>query len=160
MPIRHTDKGWYWGSKGPFASKDKALAVARAAHASGYREDQAVNSEAIVKFMSCLMQAQITLRLIHWNTTSYAEHKAVGKLYETLADLQDTCAEAYMGVYSRFGDVPFSHAGLPGAADYVTKLGDELMSCRLELPNDSELQNIVDEIMAAIDSTQYLLTLK
>lgn len=27
-----------WGSKGPFPSKAKALAVARAAYASGYRE--------------------------------------------------------------------------------------------------------------------------
>lgn len=38
MPIRHTDKGWFWGSKGPFDTKAKALAVGRAAYASGYRE--------------------------------------------------------------------------------------------------------------------------
>lgn len=37
MPIRHTKKGWYWGSKGPFKTKKKAQAVARAAHASGYK---------------------------------------------------------------------------------------------------------------------------
>ena len=39
MPIRKTDKGWYWGGQGPFATKSKALAVARAAYASGYKED-------------------------------------------------------------------------------------------------------------------------
>lgn len=44
MPIRKTDKGWYWGSKGPFATKSKALAVARAAYASGYREDNAIHT--------------------------------------------------------------------------------------------------------------------
>lgn len=39
MPIRHVKgKGWYWGSKGPFASRKKAEEVARAAYASGYHE--------------------------------------------------------------------------------------------------------------------------
>ena len=38
MPIKKTDKGWYWGSKGPFNSKKKAQEVAQAAHASGYQK--------------------------------------------------------------------------------------------------------------------------
>jgi len=40
MPLAHKTDGWYWGSQGPFATKDKALAVARAAHASGFKEAQ------------------------------------------------------------------------------------------------------------------------
>jgi hypothetical protein len=40
MPLRHTKAGWMWGSKGPFPSKAKALAVARAAYASGYKDEQ------------------------------------------------------------------------------------------------------------------------
>ena len=38
MPIKRTDKGWYWGSKGPFKSKRKAQKVAQAAYASGYQK--------------------------------------------------------------------------------------------------------------------------
>lgn len=38
MPIRHTERGWWWGSRGPFKTRAKALAVAAAAHASGFRE--------------------------------------------------------------------------------------------------------------------------
>lgn len=38
MPLVKRQSGWFWGSKGPFDSKAKALAVARAAYASGYRE--------------------------------------------------------------------------------------------------------------------------
>ena len=37
MPIRRTSKGWYWGSKGPFKTKNKALQVQKAAYASGYK---------------------------------------------------------------------------------------------------------------------------
>ena len=38
MPIKRTDKGWYWGSKGPFKSKRKAQKVAQATYASGYQK--------------------------------------------------------------------------------------------------------------------------
>ena len=37
MPLVKKQSGWFWGSKGPFATKAKALAVARAAYASGYK---------------------------------------------------------------------------------------------------------------------------
>ena len=48
MPIRHTDKGWYWGSKGPFGSRAKAVQVAQAAYSSGYKPEHAADGEIIV----------------------------------------------------------------------------------------------------------------
>ena len=39
MPVHHKDGKWYWGSKGPFASKEKAEEVERAAYANGYLGD-------------------------------------------------------------------------------------------------------------------------
>lgn len=38
MPLRKVKGKWMWGSKGPFPTQAKALAVARAAYASGYKE--------------------------------------------------------------------------------------------------------------------------
>jgi hypothetical protein len=38
MPIKKTDKGWYWGSKGPFKSKRKAQKVAQAVYSSEYQK--------------------------------------------------------------------------------------------------------------------------
>jgi len=46
MPLRKTKQGWFWGSKGPFPDKAKALQVARAAYASGYKGE----SQPIIKF--------------------------------------------------------------------------------------------------------------
>lgn len=37
MPLVKRQSGWFWGSKGPFDSRAKALAVARAAYANGYK---------------------------------------------------------------------------------------------------------------------------
>ena len=40
VPIRKVKENgvkWYWGSQGPFTTRKKAEAVARAAYASGYK---------------------------------------------------------------------------------------------------------------------------
>jgi len=164
MPIRHTDKGWYWGGQGPFSTKAKALSVARAAYAAGYREQQGdtMNHEPCKQLLATLMCGQIVLRLIHWNTTSYAEHKAIGKLYDELADLTDSVAEVYMGIYGRVGAIPCNPNTdtVPDAAQYVGDMAEVVQALRPELPNDTQLQNLIDEVAAAIDRTNYLLTLK
>ena len=36
MPVRQRGDKWYWGSQGPFPSREKAEKVSQAAHASGY----------------------------------------------------------------------------------------------------------------------------
>jgi hypothetical protein len=43
MPIAKKQDGWYFGSKGPFATKAKALQVAQAAYSSGYKEKREKN---------------------------------------------------------------------------------------------------------------------
>jgi hypothetical protein len=49
MPLRNVKGQWYWGSKGPFDTKAKALAVARAAYAHGYTGDKKENfSDSLV----------------------------------------------------------------------------------------------------------------
>ena len=50
MPLRNVKGKWYWGSKGPFDTKAKALAVARGAYAHGYKGEQSdtKNSEPLI----------------------------------------------------------------------------------------------------------------
>lgn len=38
MPVVKKPDGWYWGQKGPFDTKQKAVQVGQAAHASGFKE--------------------------------------------------------------------------------------------------------------------------
>lgn len=38
MPVIKKPDGWYWGSKGPFDTKQKAVQVGQAAHANGFKE--------------------------------------------------------------------------------------------------------------------------
>lgn len=43
MPLHKVKSGWMWGSKGPFPTKAKALQVARAAYAHGYKGETQKN---------------------------------------------------------------------------------------------------------------------
>ena len=43
MPVTKRPDGWYWGSKGPFDTKQKAVDVGIAAHASGFQEKREKN---------------------------------------------------------------------------------------------------------------------
>ena len=44
-----------------------------------------------------LLQMQNQLRIFHWQTKSYSQHKALGKAYETLDGLIDTFVETALG---------------------------------------------------------------
>jgi len=44
-PVYKAEDGWYWGSQGPFPTREKALEVSRAAFASGYKGHSSGNIE-------------------------------------------------------------------------------------------------------------------
>ena len=46
MPVIKKDGKWFWGSKGPYETKEQAEAVGRAAYASGYAEESARTVDA------------------------------------------------------------------------------------------------------------------
>jgi len=50
-----------------------------------------------MKLVSPLIRIQEQLRIFHWQTESYAQHKAFGKAYEELGELIDQFVEVYMG---------------------------------------------------------------
>jgi hypothetical protein len=157
MPIRKTNKGWYWGSKGPFATKQKAIDVGRAAHASGYQEEKNMTERAVVVFASTMLHSITCAHILHLKTTSYAAHIALGEYYEQVEDLIDAWIEAYQGKYGvieKYDDTFEQH---DDALQYMVMMNDWLAATRKGLPSDTELQNIVDEIVALIDSTVYKL---
>ena len=54
---------------------------------------------SIMQIITPLLTLQNTLRVHHWQTKSYAEHKALGKAYEDLDPLIDQFVEVYFGKY-------------------------------------------------------------
>jgi hypothetical protein len=112
-----------------------------------------------------LLTLQNQLRIHHWQTASYAEHKALGKAYEGLDPLIDSYVETYMGKYGKdleqernieLHGYEKSHPMqvLQYFEDY---LSEELTSDLSE--KDTELMNIRDEMLSILNTTKYLLTL-
>lgn len=158
MPFRHTDKGWYWGSKGPFASKAKAIQVARAAYASGYKEEN-MEKSVVGEFVGTLLHSATITHFMHLRTKSYAEHVALGAYYDEIVDLVDGVAEAIQGCYQEIiEDYPtaFGNPTVEPLA-YILSLKDFVATMRDKLPQESNIQNEVDAIATLIDSTAYKL---
>jgi hypothetical protein len=116
-----------------------------------------------IKFFLTL---QSQLRILHWQTSSFAEHKALGKAYDGLDGLIDSFVETYMGKHGK----KFNGEMTLKIYNYADASPDSVMdhaSNHLikELPTyvdktDTELLNIRDEMLSVIDTTKYLLTLK
>jgi len=116
-------------------------------------------ADPVMQFVMCLLHSVTNGHILHLTTTSYAEHKALQGYYTKVDDLVDEFIEAFQGKYGLLHDFTADYE-LPGTpVEYLTYLKDEVATLRKEerFPQDSELQNNVDEIAQLIDSTLYKL---
>jgi len=160
MPIIKKPDGWYWGSKGPFTTKQKAIQVGQAAHASGFKEESAMNQSIIGEFVGTLLHSATIVHFKHLQTTSYAQHKALQAYYENIVDAADTIAEALQGCESEIITGYPSMFGNTDASplDYLKSIRDYVIANREAISEYSNIQNEIDTVMTLLDSTIYKLT--
>ena len=116
-------------------------------------------SDPVMQFTMCLLHSVTNAHILHLTTTSLSAHIALEKYYSQIGDLVDGFVEAFQGKYGLLHDFTADYA-LPGQPlEYLTYLKDEVATLRRaeRFPQDSELQNSVDEIAQLIDSTLYKL---
>lgn len=109
------------------------------------------------------------VRIFHWQTKEYPRHMAYGSFYSTLDDLTNTFIETYQ---SKKGRISFSGTGESVELkdivdikinDFINEFIEFLV---VDLPDvldkdkDTDLLNIRDEILTAVNKLKYLLTLK
>jgi hypothetical protein len=113
-----------------------------------------------------LVQFQQQLRIFHWQTDSFAEHKAFGKAYEDLDGLVDDFVETYMGRFGKikptitFNLILRSLESQNSVKESLEKFEEYLISMSEEISNETYLLNIRDEMLALINKLRYLLTLR
>ena len=119
------------------------------------------------EILNLLLQVQSQMRILHWQTTSYARHMAFGGFYDAVEPLLDLLVECYQGKYGRiyFEDSTtltlkdISDDDLDNLLDELNEaLSDKLTS--IVDAKDTDLLNIRDEIIAEINKLKYLLTLE
>ena len=105
-----------------------------------------------------LLHSSTNTHILHWQSKSYAEHKALGTFYEELPDLVDDLVEAIQGKMDSTLEFPATyHTPADTGKRELHELSEYFEEKRKVLPQDSEIQNIADEIQQLIDSTLYLL---
>ncbi len=108
--------------------------------------------------MRCF-HSRTVAHVLHLKTRSYAAHKALNEFYDEIVGLTDSLAEAYQGDYGLIDDYPARFRMFPDGLALMDDLSEWIEKNRAEVcdKDDTYLQNIVDEIMALIRSTQYKL---
>jgi hypothetical protein len=102
------------------------------------------------------------LHLIHWQTTSYAEHQATGALYDYVHDFKDGLIEKIMG-YTGKRPTPYKIEALTNCT--ANQCVADLLAFASQLKAYGERNsfhdvcNLADSLSGEAAKTKYLLTL-
>ena len=102
------------------------------------------------------------LHLTHWQTTSYAEHQALGGLYDYVHDFKDGVIEKLMGYTGkRPGVYKIEALSTIDANSVVTALMDFSSNLKAygETNKFHDIANLADALSGEAAKTKYLLTL-
>lgn len=107
-------------------------------------------------FIGALFQSRDMMHIAHLQTTSFAEHKALGSYYEGILDFADSFTETYFGRNKRI-EITIPESKI---MDAITHLKEMQKMVESEIPNyPADLQNILQDTLGLINHTLYLLTL-
>jgi hypothetical protein len=115
------------------------------------------------EFISVLHQSKTQAQVWHHQTTSYSEHKALGKYYEGITELIDGLVESLQGYVPRITGYTTKllvdwKEGL--SLEYLKSLCEYVQAERLSVGDTTWIQNQIDEIQKLLYTTKYKLTLK
>lgn len=117
-----------------------------------------------VEFISQLLDSKEQAIVWHNQTLSYAEHKALDKYQEEIAELYDGLVESVSGIYGRPRNYSVgtlqNYTNNDAVQAYFRELYAFVQKERKTIYQDSWIQNEIDEIAKLIAKTLYLLTLK
>lgn len=117
------------------------------------------NPEKAAEFFAVILHSSTIGHMLHLQTKSFAKHMALDGFYSAIPGLADDLIEAYQGRYGIVSDYPFEK-GIKMPKDpvkFIVGLQDYVDKNRSAVCDESELQNIIDEIVQLIDSTRYKL---
>ena len=102
------------------------------------------------------------LHLLHWQTKSYAEHQALGGIYDYVHDFKDGVIEKLMGYTGkRPGVYKIEPLSTADSNSVVTALMDFSSNLKRYAESNSyhDIANLADALSGEAAKTKYLLTL-
>jgi hypothetical protein len=115
------------------------------------------------EFISALNSSKQQAIFWHNQTDVYSTHKTLNGFYDGIEDILDGLVESVAGIYGRpKGYEPHDFVDWTSTDDtiaYFQNLYTYVQNSRVDLYQDSWIQNQIDEVAAFIARTIYLLTL-
>lgn len=115
------------------------------------------------QFISTLWQSRTQAHVWHHQTDSYSEHKALNNYYDEIVEHVDGFVESVQGIYpivTAYSTSPLVDWKQGGSTIYFKGLYDFVQKGRTTLPQETWIQNQIDNISELIAETIYLLHLK
>ena len=125
---------------------------------------QRIRAGASVDLVSMMLSIRDQIKVYHWQTKSFARHKATDDFVSSLDEKIDEFVEVFMGKYGRprvSGVIKLHNFSESAARTFVSKQTSYLTKAlpRKLKDSDTDLLNIRDEILALVNKTLYLFTL-
>ena len=114
-----------------------------------------MNKQA-AKFFMGLLNAATVAHILHLQTRSFAQHMALNEFYQAMPELVDAVIEAYQGKYGIVDGYPATISIPKDPITFITDFSSFVATYR-DICEDSEIQNLIDEVADQIDSTMYKL---
>jgi hypothetical protein len=112
------------------------------------------------------LECSAQFKLFHWQTFSFAQHEAFDKIGKDLAKSFDKLVETLLGRYRQYEYKPLNLQLVPHSPENIlAKINQYLeilagKNCKILNSEDTDAQNIVEEIVADLNKLKYLLTLE
>ncbi len=150
--------------------RHKSIRGSTVKHTRKSLPEKTVQSKMVCKFLEMLT----AIRVYHWSTTSYAEHKTTEELYKQLESLVDRFVETLNGknqtgdsvnrirmVASKMRLYDFANKSQLSKAlfefrEFLVSLSDLFRPTS----DDADILSIRDEMLAIVNQYLYLLTMK
>jgi hypothetical protein len=133
-------------------------------------------SKSASEILRVMLHFQNQIRLYHWGTKLYPRHVASGNLYDKMDSFMDKFVEIYMGKYhgGSLAGNPFTYNKIllelhnindvdvvNALNEFKAFLSDDLYEWLSNIPyhTNTDLKNLVDEMMGEVNRTLYLFTL-
>lgn len=116
-------------------------------------------------FFVAMLGLRDQAHIFHWQTESFAQHSAFGGFYDTYLTLVDKLSESLIGIHGRpsfmEAEIELSGYSEENIMVFLEKSYALFLGQGTELAGgNTEIKNIIDEIIAELDKLKYLLTLK
>jgi len=125
------------------------------------------NNKLKEELVNLLLQLLIIIKIYHWKTESYAEHKATDELYISLNDNIDKFVEILLGKEEARLTMKGRSIEMPDPStkeelkkiiyDYRILLAKKINKY-ISLENNTDLLNIRDDVLGELNQFLYLLT--